>query len=83
MTATKFSHTFTVVPEDMDLFGHVNNVAYVRWVQEAASAHWEALATAQEREIYGWILVRHELDYKKQAFENDEITASQNDGTPL
>ena len=72
----KFSHSFRVSREDIDDFGHVNNVAYVRWVQDVALAHWKNFATAEEQEKYSWIIVRHELDYKKQAFENEEITAT-------
>jgi len=56
--------------------GHVNNVAYVRWVQDVALAHWKVEASPQEQERYSWMIVRHELDYKKQAFENEEITAT-------
>jgi acyl-CoA thioester hydrolase len=72
----RFSHTFRVSREDIDDFGHVNNVTYVRWVQDVALAHWRDFATPEEQEKYGWIIVRHELDYKKQAFENEEITAT-------
>ena len=25
---------------DIDLLGHVNNVVYLRWVQDVAVAHW-------------------------------------------
>jgi acyl-CoA thioester hydrolase len=76
MAAAKFSHTFRVRPTDIDHMGHVNNVAYVRWVQDVAIAHWKAEGTAEQQEKFGWMIFRHELDYKKQAFENDEITAS-------
>ncbi len=72
----KFSHSFRVSSEDIDEQGHVNNVAYVRWVQEAAVAHWFHAATKEQKEKYSWVLVRHEIDYKKQAFENEEITAT-------
>lgn len=72
----KFSHSFRVAKDDIDHFGHVNNVVYVRWVQEVAEAHWKDFATEEERAKYGWIIVRHELDYKKQAFENEKITAT-------
>jgi acyl-CoA thioester hydrolase len=72
----KFSHSFRVPKEDIDHLGHVNNVAYVRWVQDLAIAHWKDIASEEYQEKYGWMIVRHELDYKKQAFENDEITAT-------
>ena len=76
MADAKFSHTFRVPPADIDHLGHVNNVAYVRWVQDVAIAHWKKEATDEEQEKFAWMIVRHELDYKKQAFENDEVTGT-------
>jgi acyl-CoA thioester hydrolase len=72
----KFSHSFRVQAEDIDEQGHVNNVAYLRWIQDVAVAHWQNSATVEQQEKYAWVVVRHEIDYKKQAFENDEITAT-------
>lgn len=71
----KFSHAFSVEKSDIDAQGHVNNVAYVRWIQDVAVAHWFAAASAEIREKYTWMLTRHEIDYKKQTFENEEVTA--------
>ncbi len=64
-----------VMPEDIDELGHVNNVVYVRWVQDAAVAHWLALATEAERNHLLWVVVRHEIDYKRPAFADDTIIA--------
>lgn len=72
----KFSHSFRVERSDIDEQGHVNNVAFVRWVQDVAVAHWQNAATAEMREKFTWIMLRHEIDYKKQAFENEGITAT-------
>jgi acyl-CoA thioester hydrolase len=72
----KFSHSFQVDTEDIDAQGHVNNVAYVRWIQEAAVAHWFSVTTEETREKFTWMLTRHEIDYKKQTFENEEVTAT-------
>lgn len=72
----KFSHTFRVEHDDIDNLGHVNNVAYLRWVQDVAVAHWLDAATAEMVAKYSWVVVRHEIDYKKPAFENEEIMAT-------
>lgn len=72
----KFSHSFTVSPADIDAQGHVNNVAYVRWIQDVAVAHWFAATSETTRENFTWMLTRHEIDYKKQTFENEEVTAT-------
>ncbi len=71
----KFSHSFRVFAEDIDAQSHVNNVAFVRWIQDVAVAHWFSVTTEETRKKFTWIVVRHEIDYKKQAFENEEITA--------
>lgn len=72
----KFSHTFLVQKSDIDEHNHVNNVAYLRWVQEVALAHWQAEVTIETQEKYAWFVLRHEIDYKKPAFENEDITAT-------
>ncbi len=64
-----------VEPSDIDQLGHVNNVTYVRWVQDAATAHWTARATAEDQERILWVVVRHEIDYKQSAQLSDKILA--------
>lgn len=72
----KFQHSFAVEPSDIDEQEHVNNVAYVRWIQEVAVAHWRNAVSVDQQSNFTWIVLRHEIDYKKQCFENEEITAS-------
>lgn len=60
-----FTATFDPVPADIDVNGHVNNVVYLRWAQEIAIAHWIALAPAEEVERWAWIVLRHEVDYRR------------------
>ncbi len=71
-----FSHSFSVSADEIDEQGHVNNVAYLRWVQDVAVAHWRHTANEEILAKYSWIVVRHEIDYKKPAFENEEITVT-------
>ena len=71
----KFSHSFSVSSEDIDAQGHVNNVAYVRWIQDIAVAHWFHATTADQQKKHTWVLLRHEIDYKKPSFEGEEINA--------
>ncbi len=72
----KFSHSFSVAAEDIDEQGHVNNVAYLRWIQDIAIAHWRHTVSDEMLAKFSWVVVRHEIDYKKQAFENEEITVT-------
>lgn len=68
-----FERTFAVTAADLDAQAHVNNVVYVRWVQDAATAHWEALTTAATRAAVGWVLLRHEIDYRRAAVLGDAV----------
>jgi acyl-CoA thioester hydrolase len=60
---------------DIDMMGHVNNVVFLRWVQEAAVAHWFAEASREDQEALLWVVLRHEIDYKRPAMLEDEILA--------
>jgi acyl-CoA thioester hydrolase len=71
----RFDLAIEVRAEDIDELGHVNNVVYLRWVQDAAVAHWRARATpAMQAEVL-WVAVRHEIDYKRPAMPGDRIVA--------
>jgi acyl-CoA thioester hydrolase len=64
-----------VEPADIDELGHVNNVVYLRWVQDIAVAHWKAAASAADQATLRWIVVRHEIDYKQPARLGDGVLA--------
>src|ERR1051325_8171571 len=65
-----------VPAEVVDAHRHVNNVAYVQWMQEAAIGHAEACGAARLAEELGgsWFVRMHRIEYLKPAFLNDEIT---------
>ncbi|MDF1503422.1 thioesterase family protein [Roseisolibacter sp. H3M3-2] len=58
---------------DLDAQAHVNNVVYVRWVMDAATAHWEARTGADDRAAVAWVATRHEIDYLAPALLGDEL----------
>jgi acyl-CoA thioester hydrolase len=70
-----FELRIQIQPADIDELGHVNNVVYVRWVQDIATAHWRAAAPVADQEKVVWVVVRHEIDYKRAAVAEDEILA--------
>jgi len=70
-----FELTISVKPEDIDVLGHVNNVVYLRWVQDIAVAHWRSAATPEQQAATIWVVVRHEIDYKHAAGAGDTIRA--------
>ncbi len=65
--------TVSVQSADIDGQNHVNNTVYLRWVQDVATAHWGSLASAEAQTAIGWVVVRHEIDYKQPANLGDEI----------
>ncbi|PRY25489.1 acyl-CoA thioester hydrolase [Aliiruegeria haliotis] len=60
---------------DIDMMGHVNNTVYLRWVQDAATAHWDVIATDEDQANLLWIVARHEIDYKRPAYAGDDAVA--------
>ena len=51
----------------------MNNTVYLRWVQEVATAHWQAIASSEAQESIGWVVLRHEIDYKTPACLGDDV----------
>ncbi len=68
-----YEKIITVKASDLDELKHVNNVQYVQWIQDIAKEHWENRASEEILTTYFWVVIRHEIDYKKQAFLNDEL----------
>jgi acyl-CoA thioester hydrolase len=73
MSSARFEMTLLVSPEDIDEQSHVNNTVYLRWVQEVATAHWKAIASHEAQQSIGWVVLRHEIDYKAPACLRDNI----------
>ncbi len=70
-----FSVKFQVTEEAIDTLHHVNNAVYVQWMEVVATQHWAYLTTQKPFPNYIWVVMKHEIDYKNQAFLNDEIIA--------
>jgi len=70
----RFSRPFVAAPADIDELGHVNNAIWVRWAQDLAVAHWEAVAPAAMRDACIWVVTRHEIDYRGNVAEGEEVT---------
>ena len=72
-----FRYEFTVSEAVIDVNGHVNNVAYVQWMQDVAIQHAAAsISESVLREIGGaWVARSHHIEYLRPAFAGDEIEA--------
>ncbi len=68
-----FEITRLAQSDDIDMMGHVNNIVYLRWAQEVAIIHWQAAASLEDQTATGWVVMRHEIDYKAPAFLGEEI----------
>lgn len=71
----RFELSIQVDPGDIDRMGHVNNVVYLRYAQDAAVAHWLAVATPEYAESLLWVVRRHEIDYLRPALPGDQLLA--------
>jgi acyl-CoA thioester hydrolase len=69
-----FTLRITVSLEDIDTLQHVNNLVYLKWMDKIATTHWDFLTKDNPLPQYVWVVMRHEIDYIKQATIGDEIT---------
>jgi acyl-CoA thioester hydrolase len=72
------SYTLTRVVGDVDIddLGHANNIAYVRWIQDVAVAHSEAVGLgfdAYRRMGAVFVIRRHEVDYLRPLLRGDRL----------
>jgi acyl-CoA thioester hydrolase len=71
----RFALTFTAEPAHIDMMGHVNNAVWVQWMEAIATAHWEAVALPKHQAAYGWVVSRHEIDYRGNISAGESVTA--------
>jgi acyl-CoA thioester hydrolase len=72
-----FHHEVTVRFADTDMMGHVNNAAYLFFLEEARIAFFRSLMTETGERFFGrgLIVARSELDYVRPVFFGDPIQA--------
>ncbi|TPV60722.1 acyl-CoA thioesterase [Aestuariibacter sp. GS-14] len=71
-----FVVTWKIQEQDIDHYQHVNNVAYLSQQENVAWQHSRSLGLSFEhyKELdRAMVIVRHELDYVKPAFRDDEL----------
>ncbi|WP_422055474.1 acyl-CoA thioesterase [Sphingomonas sp.] len=71
----RFTKSITAQPDDIDELGHVNNAVWVRWIQDVAVSHWDAIAAPEHRDAYVWVVTRHEIDYRGNVSAGETVTA--------
>lgn len=65
-----------VEPDAIDVNAHVNNVEYVRWFQQAAIAHADAVGGTRATLDAGasWVVRSHHIEYLRPAFAGEHLT---------
>ena len=71
-----FDWVHTAGADEEDENGHVSNISYVRWIQDATRAHSDFLGL--DRAMYErlggtFIVKRHEVDYRQGSRSGDEV----------
>lgn len=71
-----YQHEVRVTPDMVDRNGHVNNVTYVQWMQDAAVAHARTSGCTQVTQTLGatWVVRTHHVEYLRPVFAGDTIT---------
>ena len=75
MPSAPYEYDFDVPPETIDANGHVNNVEYVRWMQDAAVRHFSALGGNALMDAAGatWVVRSHQVEYLKPALGGQRV----------
>lgn len=73
--SNSYRRSFIASPGDIDELGHVNNAVWVRWVQEIATEHWQAVAAAEHVDAFVWVVTRHEIDYRGNVGMGEKVEA--------
>jgi acyl-CoA thioester hydrolase len=70
-----FHYPFRIPENAIDGNGHVNNVMYVQWMQDAAIRHFDALGgTRLMSEAHAtWVVRSHKIEYLQPAFAGEQI----------
>jgi len=68
-----FTYNFIIPANVIDENGHVNNVAYDQWMQDAAMRYAEALVEYTPAENTTWYAREHRIEYLLPAFLGEEL----------
>jgi len=69
-----YSRSFTIPADAIDENGHVNNVAYVQWMQDAAVEHYSSIGgVIAQGPNATWVVREHRIEYLLPAFAGEEI----------
>ncbi|MGN6369882.1 MAG: acyl-CoA thioesterase [Phycisphaerae bacterium] len=69
------NYPVTAPPTAIDANGHVNNIEYLRWFQEAAISHADTTGCTAATVALGasWVVRSHQITYLRPAFAGDRL----------
>lgn len=70
-----YQFAIEVTAQDVDLNGHVNNVVYIQWMQDAAIAHARTSGCTAASQAIGatWVVRTHHIEYLSPLFAGDRV----------
>lgn len=77
-----YEKQIVVTEEHIDQNNHVNNVQYVKWVEEIATEHWDFVKHKTKNPDDIWMLLDHHIQYKKQVYLGEILTIKTYPKTP-
>ena len=73
-TSRIYSRTFTIPVDAIDENGHVNNVAFVQWMQDIAVEHYASIGGIEAQgNDSTWFVREHKIEYLLPAFAGEEV----------
>lgn len=70
-----FEYNIAVLRAAVDGNGHVNNIEYIRWMQDAAKAHSDVVGCTAATVDLGatWVVRSHHIEYLRPSFEGEKL----------
>jgi len=69
-----YSKTIKIPQSAIDDNGHVNNVAYVQWMQDMAMEHYSVIGGIEAQgPDRTWVVREHRIEYLLPAFAGEEL----------
>jgi acyl-CoA thioester hydrolase len=70
-----YQYKLTVPDHALDINGHVNNIEYLRWMQDAAVLHSDVQGCTKATLEAGatWVVRKHYIEYLRPAFAGENI----------
>ena len=71
-----YRYEVVVTDEVIDENGHVNNIEYLRWMQDAAMHHADSSGCTKATAAVGatWVVRSHRIEYLKPAFSGEHVS---------